>query len=81
MGIDLLESFEERREEGYKKAMKDRESRLYRLANHSRVAEDFIRNLDDLPDKTCFVCASDRLALGITRGYKRLENRFLRMLA
>ncbi|HFU4459186.1 TPA: LacI family DNA-binding transcriptional regulator [Streptococcus suis] len=72
VGIDLPESFEERREEGYKKAMKDRESRLYRLANHSRVAEDFIRNLDDLPDKTCFVCASDRLALGITRGLQAI---------
>ncbi|WP_105151610.1 LacI family DNA-binding transcriptional regulator [Streptococcus suis] len=72
VGIDLPESFEERREEGYKKAMKDRESRLYRLANHSRAAEDFIRNLDDLPDKTCFVCASDRLALGITRGLQTI---------
>ncbi|MGO0076965.1 LacI family DNA-binding transcriptional regulator [Streptococcus suis] len=72
VGIDLPESFEERREEGYKKAMKDRESRLYRLANHSRAAEDFIRNLDDLPDKTCFVCASDRLALGITRGLQAI---------
>ncbi|MGO0056364.1 LacI family DNA-binding transcriptional regulator [Streptococcus suis] len=72
VGIDLPESFEERREEGYKNAMKDRESHLYRLANHSRVAEDFIRNLDDLPDKTCFVCASDRLALGITRGLQAI---------
>ncbi|HFI0351174.1 TPA: LacI family DNA-binding transcriptional regulator [Streptococcus suis] len=72
VGIDVPESFEEKREEGYKMAMGDRECRLYRLANHSRVAEEFIRNLNDLPDKTCFVCASDRLALGITRGLQAI---------
>ncbi|HFI0162575.1 TPA: LacI family DNA-binding transcriptional regulator [Streptococcus suis] len=72
VGIDVPESFEEKREEGYRKAMEGRESRLYRLANHSHVAEEFIRNLNDLPDMTCFVCASDRLALGITRGLQAI---------
>ncbi|HEM6120302.1 TPA: LacI family DNA-binding transcriptional regulator [Streptococcus suis] len=72
VGIDVPESFEEKREEGYRKVMEGRESRLYRLANHSHVAEELIKNLDDLPEKTCFICASDRLALGVTRGLQAL---------
>lgn len=68
IGIDLLEAFEIAREEGYKAAMEGREIHLHRLENRSRVAEAFVRQLFPLSPKTCFICASDRLALGITRG-------------
>lgn len=68
VGIDLPETFERERERGYQEAMEDRETQIYRLENRSRVAEEFVKNLDNLPENTCFICASDRLALGITRG-------------
>ncbi|ABP93227.1 TPA: LacI family DNA-binding transcriptional regulator [Streptococcus suis] len=72
VGIDLPEAFEKGREEGYKDAMQGRETHLYRLENRSRVAEEFVKNLDYLPENTCFICASDRLALGVTRGLQAL---------
>ncbi|MET3557969.1 DNA-binding LacI/PurR family transcriptional regulator [Streptococcus rupicaprae] len=75
IGIDLLETFAMERESGYMEAMKGRETCLYRLENRSRVAEQFIQNLEvkgKVPENICFVCASDRLALGITRGLQGL---------
>lgn len=72
VGIDVPEDFEKGREEGYEMAMEGLDKELYRLENRSRVAEDFVQKLDNLPARTCFVCASDRLALGITRGLKTL---------
>ncbi|WP_155969746.1 LacI family DNA-binding transcriptional regulator [Streptococcus ruminantium] len=68
VGIDLSEAFEKSREGGYKAAMQGRETHLYRLENSSRLAEEFVKNSDLLLENTCFICASDRLALGITRG-------------
>lgn len=39
------------------------------MSNHSHSASDFIREHWSKFDKnTCFICASDRLAIGIERG-------------
>ncbi|HFU4059554.1 TPA: LacI family DNA-binding transcriptional regulator [Streptococcus suis] len=72
VGIDLPEPFERKREEGYLATMKGRDSQLYRLENNSQLAEIFIKEFEDLPDNTCFICASDCLALGISRGLQAM---------
>ncbi|MDW8742354.1 LacI family DNA-binding transcriptional regulator [Streptococcus suis] len=70
VGIDLPDAFAQSREAGYVEAMEElgHPPKIYRLENRSRVAEDFVRQLDLLSPNTCFICASDRIALGIERG-------------
>lgn len=70
VGIDLPDTFAQSREAGYLDAMEEvgRPPLSYRLGNRSHLAEQFVTNLSPLEPNTCFICASDRLALGIERG-------------
>ena len=71
IGIDEDEPFELSREKGYLSIMKDQDlpSKILRFPNHSTMAENYLtENWQDFQEKTCFICSSDRLALGIVRG-------------
>lgn len=71
IGMDVPEPFAVSREDGYCHVLKsmNKEPNIYRFPNSSRVASEFIETHVTLfPPKTAFVCASDRLALGIERG-------------
>lgn len=71
IGIDEAEPFELSREAGYLKVMEEAglTPKMLRFDNHSTTPEKYItEHWDEFSDKTCFVCSSDRLALGIVRG-------------
>lgn len=71
IGIDVDEPFELSRESGYLEVMKDLglSPEIYRFENSSTAAENFmIDQWGNLGADTCFICSSDRLALGIERG-------------
>lgn len=71
MGIDVEEPFEKRREDGYLHAMNEHglEAQLYRFENRSTMTQLFVEaNWGEYPVNTCFICSSDRLALGVERG-------------
>lgn len=69
IGIDAAEDFECEREAGYRQALlQGEEPQVIRLENRSRSAEELILTTDEWKDNTCFICASDRLALGLVRG-------------
>ena len=71
IGIEVDEPFEISRETGYLSVMKevDLPSKILRFPNHSTEVERYMtENWADFTDKTCFVCSSDRLALGAVRG-------------
>ena len=71
IGIDVDEPFELSRESGYLEVMKDLglTPEIHRFENSSRAAENFIiEHWGKLGTETCFICSSDRLALGIERG-------------
>ncbi|WP_034301170.1 LacI family DNA-binding transcriptional regulator [Alkalibacterium sp. AK22] len=73
IGIDVDEPFALSREKGYAKVMEKygREKCLYRLENRSRYSARFIRdNWADFPKNTLFLCASDRLGMGVIREIK-----------
>lgn len=74
IGIDLPEAFASSRQAGYSKAMSElgKETRIYKLENRSTVAELFVQTYSLASNNACFICASDRLALGIERGLQRL---------
>lgn len=70
IGMDVDEMFEIEREKGYKKIMEqnDLTPKIYRFANHSRYSAAFTReNFETIQKNTCFVCSTDRLALGVVR--------------
>lgn len=78
IGIDIEESFAKSREEGYLSVMKSHQKNpiVHRFENRSRYGAKFIEeNIDNFPKKTAFVCASDRLALGIERGLLKMEKK------
>lgn len=78
IGIDEDESFELSREDGYFSIMKDQDlpSKILRFPNHSTMAENYLtENWQDFQEKTCFICSSDRLALGIVRGITKEKGR------
>lgn len=78
MGIDVDARFEESREKGYLEAMEDSglETEIIRFENHSTLSRNFIReNLSRYPKDTCFICGSDRLAIGITTGIRQAGKR------
>lgn len=71
IGIDVEEPFEVSREQGYLKVMaeKQRPAMVYRFKNRSTATRNFIEtNWHKFTPNTCFVCSSDRLAMGIERG-------------
>lgn len=78
IGIDEDELFELSREKGYLSIMKDQDlpSKILRFPNHSTMAENYLtENWQDFQEKTCFICSSDRLALGIVRGITKEKGR------
>ena len=78
IGIDEDEPFELSREKGYLSIMKDQDlpSKILRFPNHSTMAENYLtENWQDFQEKTCFICSSDRLALGIVRGITKEKGR------
>lgn len=78
IGIDEDEPFELSREKGYLSIMKDQDlpSKILRFTNHSTMAENYLtENWQDFQEKTCFICSSDRLALGIVRGITKEKGR------
>lgn len=71
IGIDVNEPFEKAREAGYQEVMTAAglPAQIYHLPNRSTQSERFITQYwENLNQNTCFVCSSDRLALGIERG-------------
>ncbi|TVP89641.1 LacI family DNA-binding transcriptional regulator [Alkalibacterium sp.] len=73
IGIDVDEPFAHSREKGYAAVMDKHgmEKCVYRLENRSRYSAAFIReNFDEFPKNTLFLCASDRLGLGVIREIK-----------
>ena len=71
IGIDVKETFEFSREAGYINTMQkaQRIPEIYRFDNRSRYTTAFIEeNFATFEKNTCFICSSDRLALGIERG-------------
>lgn len=76
VGIDLKEPFEYSRERGYIQVMQEhlKEPRIIRVPNHSHRSQEIIaENWDDFPINTAFICASDRIAVGIEREIQRHE--------
>lgn len=75
IGIDVDQPFAHAREKGYAQVMDAHglEKNVYRLENRSRYSAAFIReNLDRFPKNTLFLCASDRLGLGVIREIKEM---------
>lgn len=72
IGIDINEAFEQSREIGYKSVVLENgnEPKIYRINNRSTAAENFISDnwQKFSKDDTAFICASDRIALGVERG-------------
>ena len=71
IGIDVNESFELSREQGYEKTMEmnGMTPRIERFSNRSTAAQLFIEAYwETFSPNTCFICSSDRLAIGIERG-------------
>ena len=71
IGIDVPELFEKSREKGYLSVMAqypEKEQIIHRIKNSSSVSEQLIREESKLEPNTCFICASDRIAIGVVRG-------------
>ena len=71
IGIDVPELFEKSREKGYLSVMAqypEKEQIIHRIKNSSSVSEQLIREESKLEPNTCFICASDRIAIGVERG-------------
>lgn len=75
-GIELKESFEYSRERGYMDTMQKngREPQIVRFGNHSSEAQNYIEShWSTFEPNTCFVCSSDRLAIGVERGIQHMN--------
>lgn len=78
IGINLPEAFAQSREQGYTLAMTvhHAQPQIYRLDNRSHLSEALIdAHFSEFPKNTCFVCASDRLAIGVERAVQRQGGR------
>ena len=74
VGIDVPEQFEQSREQGYIETMKEygKSMTLHRIKNSSSGASNLVVQELDLKPNTCFVCASDRIGIGIELGLQTL---------
>ncbi|MDK6809879.1 LacI family DNA-binding transcriptional regulator [Ligilactobacillus agilis] len=73
VGTDIEEPFELKRRQGYLDVLAESKlaSELYFCANHSHVAANLIKaKVAQWQANTCFICASDRIALGVSRALK-----------
>lgn len=71
IGIDADKPFELDRERGFRDVMSHHQldAKVVRLANHGHVATQYIdQQWSALKPNTAFICASDRLAIGIEDG-------------
>lgn len=72
IGINIDEPFELSREEGYKNVMNKNNmlTKIYRFSNHTTEVKNFIIENWSLfsEGEYCFICSSDRLAMGVERG-------------
>lgn len=71
IGIDVKEPFEYSREAGYINTLQKNKMlpRIHRMGNHSHLSQKFINdNWHKFARNTVFICASDRLAVGVLRG-------------
>lgn len=71
VGLAVADRFERSREKGYLDAMAaaGMETEIIRFDNHSTPAMEYFREqIASYPENTCFVCGSDRLALGVENG-------------
>ncbi len=70
IGIDIKEPFEYSREAGYINTLQKNQiiPQIYRVPNHSHSAQDLIHeHFSEFKKDTCFICASDRIAIGVER--------------
>lgn len=70
IGIDVKEPFEYSREAGYINTLQQNQMipQIYRIPNHSHAAQDLIHeHFKEFKMDTCFICASDRIAVGVER--------------
>lgn len=70
IGIELKELFEYSREAGYINTLQQHQliPQIYRVPNHSHAAQKVIHeHFHEFKKDTCFVCASDRIAVGVVR--------------
>lgn len=70
IGIDIKEPFEYSREGGYINTLQQHRliPKIYRVPNHSHNAQEIIHeHFKEFKKDTCFICASDRIAIGVTR--------------
>ncbi len=75
LGIELKESFEYSRERGYMDTMQKSglQPQIVRFGNHSSEAQQYIQeHWPEFKKNTCFVCSSDRLAIGVERGIQKM---------
>lgn len=75
LGIELKESFEYSRERGYMNTMQKAglKPQIIRFGNHSSQSQRYIEsNWANFKPNTCFVCSSDRLAIGVERGVQHM---------
>lgn len=73
IGIDIKEPFEYSREAGYINTLQKNQMlpQIYRVGNHSHIAQEVIRkHFKEFQKNTCFICASDRIAIGVVRELK-----------
>ena len=76
IGSDVKAAFEFSREAGYVNTMQQNKKipRVFRLLNSSHDGRQFIEeHMDEFPKNTCFVCASDRIAMGVLQGLEARE--------
>ncbi|MBD3949475.1 LacI family DNA-binding transcriptional regulator [Tuanshanicoccus lijuaniae] len=72
VGMDVPELFAASRKQGFLNAMVQATSQtyeIYQVKNSAMAAEQLLQAMTFEPN-TCFICATDRIALGIQRGLK-----------
>lgn len=75
IGIDEKEPFEYSREAGYINTLQKHKKipKIFRVENHSSKSEKLIvENWKKFAPNTCFICASDRIAVGVVRGLQHM---------
>jgi DNA-binding LacI/PurR family transcriptional regulator len=75
IGLELEEAFTKSREKGYIDTVTKAgiSPKIYRFDNRSSAARKFIQSQNEhLMKNTCFICATDRLALGINQGLQSI---------
>lgn len=69
LGIESKEGFEQAREEGYLDAFSSKlvTPKILRSANSASQVGEVLKRELPIPQNSCFICASDRIALGAER--------------